>query len=66
MIFCSKKFKDIQVPSFELNANILQRVNQCKYLGHVITERRGSVVVSTPAYHAADRVSNPARARRDY
>ena len=29
-------------------------------------ERRGSVVVSTPAYHAADRGSNPARTRRDY
>ena len=28
--------------------------------------RRGSVVVSTPAYHAADRGSNPARTRRDY
>ena len=34
MIFCCKKFKDIQVPSFE----ILPRVNQCKYLGHVITD----------------------------
>ena len=29
-------------------------------------ERRGSVVVSTPAYHAADRGSNLARTRRDY
>ena len=29
-------------------------------------ERRGSVVVSTPAYHADDRGSNPARTRRDY
>ena len=27
---------------------------------------RGSVVVSTPAYHAADRGSNPASTRRDY
>ena len=31
----------------------------------VSSERRGSVVVSTPAYHAADRGSNPARTRRD-
>ena len=38
MIFCCKKFKDIHVPSFELNDNILPRVNQCKYLGHVITD----------------------------
>ena len=38
MIFCCKKFKDIQVPSFELNDNILPRVNQFKYLGHVITD----------------------------
>ena len=30
MIFCSKKFKDIHVPSFDLNDNILPRVNQCK------------------------------------
>ena len=30
------------------------------------SERRGSVVVSTSAYHAADRGSNPARTRRDY
>ena len=28
-------------------------------------ERRGSVVVSTPAYHAADRGSNPARTGRN-
>ena len=27
----------MHVPSFELNDNILPRVNQCKYLGHVIT-----------------------------
>ena len=37
--------------------------------GCTVTERkegrRGSVVVSTPAYHAADRGSNPARTRRD-
>ena len=38
MIFCCKKFKDNPVPSFELNDNILPRVNQCKYLGHVITD----------------------------
>ena len=40
MIFCCKKFKDIHVglPSFELNDNILPRVNQCKYLGYVITD----------------------------
>ena len=38
MIFCCKKFKDIHVPSFELNDNILPIVNQCKYLGHVITD----------------------------
>ena len=38
MIFCCKKFKYIHVPSFELNDNILPRVNQCKYLGHVITD----------------------------
>ena len=38
MIFCCKKFKDIHIPSFELNDNILPRVNQCKYLGHVITD----------------------------
>ena len=37
-IFCCKKFKDIHVPSFELNDNILPRVNQCKDLGHVITD----------------------------
>ena len=29
-------------------------------------ERRGSVVVSTPTYHGADRGSNPAWTRRDY
>ena len=38
MIFCCKKFKDIHVPSFELNDNILPRVIQCTYLGHVITD----------------------------
>ena len=38
MIFCCKKFKGIHVPSFELNDNILPGVNQCKYLGHVITD----------------------------
>ena len=38
MIFCCKRFKDIHVPSFELNDNILPRVNQCKYVGHVITD----------------------------
>ena len=38
MIFCCKKFKDIHVPRFEFNNNILPRVNQCKYLGHVITD----------------------------
>ena len=38
MIFCCKKFKDIHVPSFELNDNILPRVNHCKYLGHVTTD----------------------------
>ena len=38
MIFCCKKFKDIPVPSFELNDNILPRVNQCKYIGYVITD----------------------------
>ena len=38
MIFCCKKFKDIHVPSSELNDSILPRVNQCKYLGHVITD----------------------------
>ena len=37
MIFCCKKFKDIHVPSFELNDNILPIVNKCKYIGHVIT-----------------------------
>ena len=31
-----------------------------------LADRRGSVVVSTPAYHAADRGSNTARTRRDY
>ena len=40
MIFCCKRFKDIHVPSFELNDNniILPRVNQCKYIGNVITD----------------------------
>ena len=38
MTFCRKKFKDIQVPSFELNGSILPIVNQCKYLGHIITD----------------------------
>ena len=39
MIICCKKFKDIHVPSFELNYdNILPIVNQCKYLGPVITD----------------------------
>ena len=33
------------------------------WIGAVV---EGSVVVSTPAYHAADRGSNPARTRRDY
>ncbi len=37
LISC-KKLKDIHVPSFELNDNILPRVNQCKHLGHVITD----------------------------
>ena len=35
MLFCCKKFKDIHVPRFEL---ILPRINQCKYLGYVITD----------------------------
>ena len=38
VLFCSKRFKDIHVPSFELNDDILPRVNKCKYLGHVITD----------------------------
>ena len=38
LIFCCKKVKDIHVPRFELNDNILPRVNQCKYLGHVIND----------------------------
>ena len=38
MIFCCKQFNDIHVPSFELYDNILPTVNQCKYLGHVITD----------------------------
>ena len=36
MIFCCKKIKAIPIPSFELNDNILLRVNQCKYFGHII------------------------------
>ena len=35
-------------------------------MANISLEKRGSVVVSTPAYHAADRGSNPARTRRDY
>ena len=38
MIFCCKTFNYIHVPSFELNDIILPRVNQCKYIGHVITD----------------------------
>ena len=35
-------------------------------LAACMVSSRGSVVVSTPTYHAADRGSNPARIRRDY
>ena len=38
MIFCCKTFKYIYFPSFELNDNRLPRVNQCKYVWHVITD----------------------------
>ena len=38
VICCCKKLKYIRVPNFELNDNILPRVNQCKYIGHVITD----------------------------
>ena len=30
VIFCCKPFRDIPVPSVELNYNILPKVNQCK------------------------------------
>ena len=33
MIFCCKKFKDIHMPNFVLNDEILTSVNKCKYLG---------------------------------
>ena len=38
MIFCCKKFKDIHMPNVVLNDETLTRVNECKYLGHVLTE----------------------------
>ena len=38
MIFCCKTFKDIHMPNFVLNEEILTRVNKCKYLGQVLTE----------------------------
>ena len=36
MISCCKKFKDIHMPNFVLDDEILTRVNKCKYL--VLTE----------------------------
>ena len=51
-----QKFKNHNTTSPELS----------KEPGYGTIERHGSVVVSTPAYHAADRGSNPARTRRDY
>ena len=32
------KFKDIHIPNFVLNGEILPRVSKCKYFGHIITE----------------------------
>ena len=45
IIFWCKKLKDIHVPSFPLNDDTLPIVNQCKYLGHVITD--GDIVLSS-------------------
>ena len=50
----------------EFKAQHIPRENHLRILGISWQERRGSVVVSTPAYHAVDRGSNPARTRRDY
>ena len=50
----------------EMSGNCSRINTMCVELGSYERERRGSVVVSTPAYHAADWGSNPARTRRDY
>ena len=44
----------------------INQLHQRSELIMLSIERRGSVVVSMPAYHAADRGSNHARTRRDY
>ena len=33
-----QKCKDIHMPNFVLNDEILTRVNKCKYIGHALTE----------------------------
>ena len=64
----SKKFKSIlYADDTTLVGSLHSFESQTHPNDHTtLSKRRGSVVVSTPAYHAADRGSNPARTRRDY
>ena len=39
MVFCSKLLKDISVPNFVVNGVIIDKVSNCKYLGHCINDK---------------------------
>ena len=38
MVFCSNLLKDIHIPDFVLSGKLIDRVTNCKYLGHCIND----------------------------
>ena len=39
MVFCCNLLKDIPVPNFMLNGGPIDKVSNCKYLGHCINDK---------------------------
>ena len=39
MVFCCNRLKDIPVPNFMLNGVAIDKVSNCKYLGHCINDK---------------------------
>ena len=39
MVFCCNMWKDIPVPNFMLNGVAIDKVSNCKYLGHCINDK---------------------------
>ena len=39
MVFCCTLLKDIPVPNFMLNGVAIDKVSNCKYLGHCINDK---------------------------